>query len=108
MMPLSNESIVDYNTCMQINVKHIAKLANLTLSEKEIIIFEKQLEETLMYVENLSQIDTTNVTPTNQVTELENVTREDKVAPSLSQVEALKNSKSVYNGFIKVKAVLGE
>lgn len=91
---------------MKIDVKHIAKLANLPLSKDEEEKFEKQLAETLEYVSVLNEINTKNVEPTSQVTGLENVTREDETTPSLSQEDALKNAKSTHNGFFKVKAIL--
>lgn len=91
---------------MKIDVSHVAKLANLPLSDKEKKKFEKQLSETLDYVNQLSEIDTKNVEPTSQVTGLENITRDDIVTPSLPQEEVLKNAKSKHNGFFKVKAIL--
>ena len=91
---------------MKINVAHVAKLANLPLTKEEEQKFEKQLSETLDYVKQLEEIDTKGVEPTSQVTGLENVTREDKVKPSFSQEEALKNSKSTHNGYFKVPAIL--
>ena len=93
---------------MKIDVAHVAKLANLPLTDEEKNKFEKQLSETLDYVKQLEKIDTKGIEPTSQITNLENVTREDIVTPSLSQEEALSNSKSVYNGFFKVKAILDE
>ncbi len=91
---------------MKINVKHVAKLANLPLSDDEEIKFEKQLSEILAYIEQLNSVDTKNVDITSQITGLENVTREDKTSPSLSQDEALSNTKNKYNGLFKVKKVL--
>ncbi len=93
---------------MKIDVKHVAKLANLSLSSKEEKKFEKQLEETLEYIEGLNEVKTRNVEPTSQITGLENITREDTAKPSLSQNDALSNAKSTYNGFFKIKAILGE
>jgi len=89
-----------------IDVSHVAKLANLPLSDTELKKFERQLNETLTYIENLKEIDTRNVEPAANVTGLENIVREDTAAPSISQEEALKNGKSTYNGFFKVKAIL--
>jgi aspartyl-tRNA(Asn)/glutamyl-tRNA(Gln) amidotransferase subunit C len=91
---------------MKFNVSHVAKLANLPLTDEEKIKFEKQLEETITYVNQLSEIDTKDVEPTSQVTGLENVLREDKAESSFSQEEALANAKSKQNGFFKVKAIL--
>lgn len=93
---------------MKIDVKHVAKLANLPLKPGEEKKFEKQLGETLDYVKRLEEIDTKNVEPTSQVTGLENVTREDETKPSFTQEEALLNTKSQHNGLFKVKAILTE
>lgn len=93
---------------MKINVKHVAKLANLPLSEGEEKKFENQLSETLKYIEGLNEVDTKNVNPTDHVTGQENVFRTDTTSPSLSQDEALANTKNKHNGMFKVKAVLNE
>jgi len=93
---------------MKINLNHIAKLANLPILPSEKIKLEKQLEETIGYVEELNKVDTKNVEPTSQVTGLENVTRKDEAKPSLSQEKALANSKSTHNGFFKVDAIFNE
>lgn len=93
---------------MKINVPHVAKLANLPLKPEENDKFEKQLSEILSYVEKLKEVDTKNVETTSQVTELENITREDVAAPSLTQEEALSNTKTQRNGFIEVKVILTE
>jgi aspartyl-tRNA(Asn)/glutamyl-tRNA(Gln) amidotransferase subunit C len=101
---------------MKFDVKHTAKLANLTLSEEEKKKFEKQLEETVIHIESLNKVSTNGIEPTSQVTGLENVLREDEVRPSLTQEEALSNAKpaspngdqgeSTHNGFFKVKGIL--
>ncbi len=91
---------------MKIDVTHIAKLADLPITTKEKTKFENQLEETIKYVEELKKVDTKGVEPTSQVTGLENVTREDEAGPSLSQDQALSNTKSKHNGLFKVNAIL--
>lgn len=91
---------------MKIDVAYVAKLANLPLSPKEKEKFEKQLSEILSYIEKLKEINTENIKTTSQVTGLENVVRNDEISPSLSQKEALSNTKSQHNGFIKVPAIL--
>ncbi len=91
---------------MKFDISRVAKLANLPLSDQEKEKLQKEIEETLTYVENLNEVDTKDVEPTSQVTGLENILREDEIKPSLSQEDALKNSKSTYNGFFKVKGIL--
>ena len=91
---------------MKFDITHVAKLANLPLIEEEKKKFSTQLEDTVEYIEGLSEVNTEGFEPTSQVTGLENVTREDVVKPSLSQEDALKNAKSTHNGFFKVKGIL--
>ena len=91
---------------MKIDIGHIAKLANLEIKEEEKEKLQKQLSLILQYVNKLNEVDTKNVEITSQVTGLENVTREDETAPSLTQGETLSNIKSQHNGLFKVKAIL--
>lgn len=91
---------------MKLDISHIAKLANLPLSDEEQTKLEKQLEDTLSYIENLQEVNTKNIYPTAHVTGLENVTREDTTADSLEQKQALANAKSTHDGFFQVNAIL--
>ena len=61
-------------------VKHIALLARLGLSEEEMEKYTQQLSSILDYVEQLKEVDTEGVEPTAQVTGLENVLRSDLIA----------------------------
>jgi len=90
------------------DVKHIAKLAKLKLTESEISKFSKQLSEIITYVEELNQADTSNIEPTSQTTGLENVTRKDEITSEeiLTQEEALSGAKKDHNGYFVVDAVL--
>lgn len=91
---------------MKFDISHVAKLANLPLTDEEKKKFESQLEETIKYIEGLNKVDTEGIEPTSQVTGLENVLREDEIKPPLSQEQALSNAKSTHNGFFKVKGIL--
>lgn len=93
---------------MKFDVSHVAKLANLPLTDDEKKRYAKQLNETLSVIANLSELDTKGIDPTSQVTGLENVTREDVITPSLTQKEALQNAKASYNGYFKVAAIIEE
>lgn len=90
---------------MKIDVSHVAKLANLPLTKEEKGKFEKQLNSILSYIEKLNEVDIKNIEPTSQVTGLENVEREDKTCPSLSQEEVLANTKQKQNGMFKIPAI---
>lgn len=89
-------------------VRHVARLAGFTLSEKEVAKFQKQLSDTLEYVSVLDELDTSKIEATGQVTGLENVFREDRPTSSLSQKEVLSNAPSEHNGFFKVKGIFDE
>lgn len=89
-------------------VQKVATLASLPLTSAEEERFSKELSETLDYVAQLESVDTKGVEPTSQVTGLENITREDLVEESLTQEEALFNTKSTYKGYIMVPAILSE
>ncbi len=93
---------------MKIDVKKVAKLANLTINPKDEPRFEKQLTDILGYVDKLKEANTEGVTITSQVTGFENVTRKDVSSESLTQEVALSGSKSTENGMFKVKAILEE
>ena len=64
------------------DVKHIAKLANLTLKPGEEAKFKKQFADTLKTVSLINELDTSNIESTSQVTGLTNVTREDVIDKS--------------------------
>lgn len=91
---------------MKIDIAHVAKLANLTLTPGEEKTFEKQLSEVVNYVSKLDELDTKKVEPIAQITGLKNVNRADESAPSLTQQEALKNASKTHNGFFEVEGIL--
>ena len=89
-------------------VKHVGDLAQIPVSEKETKTLAKDFSETLAVIDNLQSVDTKAVEPTHQVTNLENIWREDKVDRTrmLSQEEALSNAKKTHQGFFVVKQLL--
>jgi aspartyl-tRNA(Asn)/glutamyl-tRNA(Gln) amidotransferase subunit C len=73
-------------------VRAIAHLARLELSEAELITFAGQLGSILDYVAQLRQVDTTGVEPLAHALDMQNVFRDDEPAPSLPVEEALANA----------------
>lgn len=63
----------------QDEIRHIAKLTKLKLTEKEIEKFTGQLSSVLDFFGQLQEVDTDNVEETSQVTGLQNVTRPDVI-----------------------------
>lgn len=89
------------------DVKRLADLSALRVTDDEATALLGQLNEILNFVEQLSEVDTTGVEPTYQVTGLENVMREDRVIDyGLDREALLKNAPDSQDGQIKVKRVL--
>lgn len=97
------------------DILHLAKLSSLTLSDKEEKDIESKFDETLNYIENLNELNTDKIIPTNSVVETKNIGFEDPTlleelrgasGRRLTQEEALKNSKSKKGKFFAVKRIL--
>ena len=83
-----------YKTGMKITpeeVRYVATLARLSLSETEVEKTTLQLDSILSYVEKLGELDTRGVQPTTHALDLRNAFREDEIRESLPQQEALAN-----------------
>lgn len=61
------------------DVHYLAQLSNLQLKDSEVAELQADLEAIVTYIEQLSELDTSSVEPTYQVTGLENISREDVV-----------------------------
>lgn len=87
-------------------VERIAKLARIGLSPDQVASMSVELGNIVEFVEQLQQVDVEGVAPTDQVTGLIDVWREDEVKPSVSRQELLKNAPASQDGYIVVKRVL--
>lgn len=87
-------------------VLHIAKLARVALTEAEIDRLREQLSNILENFKVLERVDTSDVPPTAQSVALQNVMRNDEVAPSLPVDTVLANAPKKEGEFIRVRAVL--
>jgi len=89
---------------MKINkelVLSVAKNARLNLSEKEIEEFLPQFEDVLNSFEDIKKVDTKGIKEAFHPVEIRDHVREDKVEKSLTQEEALKNTKQKKEGYFK-------
>lgn len=93
---------------MKIDVVKVAKLANLPITSEEEKKYSEQLSKVLDYIDQLNQADTSNVEPTFNVSNLNNVMREDETSPSLSQEEALQDAPKKKDGIFETKGVFEE
>jgi len=87
-------------------IARIAKLARIGLNDKETAEMSAEIGQIVEFVEQLQQIEVSDTIPTDQVTGLEDVWREDEVRPGLSREQLLANAPEQKDGYIVVKRVL--
>lgn len=88
------------------DIKRIASLARLKLTEEEEQEFSSQLDSILKYIDKLKELDTLNVEPTAHILPLRNILREDKMTDSLTKENALRNAPDRTNDFYRVPKII--
>jgi aspartyl-tRNA(Asn)/glutamyl-tRNA(Gln) amidotransferase subunit C len=90
-------------------VRYVADLANLSLSDAEVAKFQSDLDEILEHMDRLKEIDTTGVEPMSQVlfdAPENNTLREDVPVLPLGNEKALANAPLSGAGYYKVPQVI--
>ncbi len=87
------------------DVEHVAKLARLELTEEEKEKFTGQLGAVLEYVNQMNEVDTSNVEPMAHAIDFSNVMREDKVYYEQTKEELMANAPYEENGFFRVPKI---
>ena len=88
------------------DVRYVATLARLNLTDDEIRTFQNQLGDVLAFVDALKKVDVTGVDPTAHTSEIFNVFREDAARPGLTTAEALANAPRKANDLFVVTKVV--
>ena len=92
------------------DIEKIAQLAHLEISREEVHVFAPQIADIVTYVEQLNEVDTSNVEPALGGLTLEGErtasTRDDVVGPSLGQKVALAEAPDPAAGHFRVPKVL--
>ena len=89
-------------------VRKVAKLSRLELTEAEVAEFTGQLGAILDYVEKMNELDTENVQPLAHCLSISNCLREDCVKESLGTEKALANAPQRDGEFFKVPKILDD
>ncbi|KOP71287.1 Asp-tRNA(Asn)/Glu-tRNA(Gln) amidotransferase subunit GatC [Cytobacillus solani] len=87
-------------------VKHVANLARLAITEEETEKFTNQLDAIISFAEQLNEINTDGVEPTSHILDMKNVMREDVPQEGLPQSEVLKNAPEHQDGQVKVPSIM--
>lgn len=87
-------------------IRKVALLGRLKLSDAELVDFTSKLGKVLGYVELLNEIDTDDVEPMVHAIELHNVFRADELTASLSREDALSNAPKTDGRFFLVPQIL--
>lgn len=90
------------------DVQHIAQLARIELTEKEVKQFQEELSSILDYFDVLKKVDVSKVEPMTHSVLLENVTREDKAAEQNDEVlrKLVEAAPQRKGRFFKIKSIL--
>lgn len=89
-------------------VRDIAELAKLDLSDEEVALYAQQLSQILDAFRLLQEVDTSHISASDSVLPLRNVMRHDEASQALRPDEVTRNAPSAEDNQFKVSAVLGD
>lgn len=89
-------------------VEHVAKLARLSFDEEEKEKFADQLGKIIAYVDQLNELDTTDVEPMAQAVPKTNVMRDDVVVDTKNMDDIIKNAPAEEDGYFRVPRITEE
>lgn len=92
----------------KIDVRYVAKLARIALTDDEVERFGAQLSDLLEHVAVLNKLDVSRVTATAQVVESRNVERGDELQPCLDRKVVLSQAPQRQGGFFRVPRIIAE
>ena len=89
------------------DVRHVAKLARLHMTDPELARFTQQLGTILHYVNKISELDVTSVEPMAHALPIHNVLRDDVVGEPLPLEKVLQNAPERDGDFFAVPKIIG-
>ena len=89
-------------------VRKVAKLARLALTDEEVTQFSSQLSDILRYVEKMDELDTAAVEPLAHCLPITNCLRDDQVRESLGTEKTLQNAPDHDDEYFRVPPILDE
>ena len=89
-------------------VRHVARLSRLQLTDQEVSHFASQLSAVLDYISKLNELDVADVEPMAHAADVSNVLRKDQPQPGMPVDKALENAPDASDPFFKVPKILGQ
>lgn len=90
----------------KIDVRYVANLARIELSDDEVATFQKQLEDVVGYVDQLGELDVSGIEPTSHAHPVMNVFRNDVVKAGLDRDSVLANAPEETQDQFKVPKIV--
>lgn len=91
-----------------IDVRYVAGLARLELTDDECSVFQRQLDDILAHVESLSELDVEGIEPTAYPAPVYDVMREDEPSESLPLADVLRNAPDQAQDQVRVPKVIAD
>lgn len=89
-------------------VRKIAELAKLDLTDDEVTLYAGQLSSVLQYFQRLQEVSTGHIPPTASVLPLKNVFRADEPADPLPPEQVVANAADSHENQFRVSAIFGD
>lgn len=88
------------------DVNDVAHLARIDLTPEETELFQGQLNQVLHYVEQLNELDISDVEPMAHAIPVYNVLRKDEVGTSLNHADVIANAPAAVDGEVRVPKII--
>jgi aspartyl-tRNA(Asn)/glutamyl-tRNA(Gln) amidotransferase subunit C len=90
----------------KIDVRYVANLARIELSDEEVRTFQAQLEQIVGYVEQIGALDVDGIEPTSHAHPVMNVFRKDELKVGLEREDVMANAPEQVDNQFKVPKIL--
>ena len=89
------------------DVRHVATLARLALTDEQVTTLQGELSSILTHIDTIQQLNLEGVKPTAHPLDVVNVTRPDEPKPGLTQAQALANAPESAEGAFLIPRIVG-
>lgn len=98
--------MADRDSGEMIDVRDVAHLARMNITDAEAALFQEQLDQVLDHVRELGQLNLENIEPTAHAVAVQNVFRADEERPGMAHDAVMANAPQARNGLFMVPRIL--